>query len=121
MFFIHFFRYILEYLSNQQKSCQSKSSDNLETIWNILKSQVFATCKDNRENKRKRGINLLTFGHQAHKMAKHTQVILRMLPTNCLSEFDQIVRLALEGLNPFSKLDTNKLGSYIGKFILMQT
>ena len=31
-------------------------------------------------------------------MVKHTQTIRRLLPTNCLSVFDNFVRLALKGL-----------------------
>ena len=32
-------------------------------------------------------------------MIKHTQTIRRLLQTNCFSEFDDFVRLALKGLN----------------------
>ena len=35
---------------------------------------------------------------QPHKMTKHTQTILRLLPTNCFSVFDRFVGLALKGL-----------------------
>ena len=40
-------------------------------------------------------------------MVKHTQIIRRQKPTNCLSVFDHFVGLALKGLknmliNPFS-------------------
>ena len=38
------------------------------------------------------------FKRQPHKMVKRTQIIHRFLPTNCLSEFDHFVGLALEGL-----------------------
>ena len=38
------------------------------------------------------------FKRQPHKMAKHTQTICRLLPTNCLSVFNHFVRLALKGL-----------------------
>ena len=31
-------------------------------------------------------------------MAKHTQIIRRLLPTNCLSVFEHFVGLALKGL-----------------------
>ena len=45
-------------------------------------------------------INLLkfaqTFKLQPHKMIKHTQVIRRLLPTNCLNVFDHFVGLILE-------------------------
>ena len=37
-------------------------------------------------------------------MIKHTQIILRQLPTNCLSMFDQFVGLALKGIAYFSKI-----------------
>ena len=33
-----------------------------------------------------------------HKMLKHTQSICRLLPTNCLSVFDDFVGSALKGL-----------------------
>ena len=36
-------------------------------------------------------------------MAKHTQTIRRLLPTTCLSVFDQFVELALKGLNELTK------------------
>ena len=36
------------------------------------------------------------FNHQPHKMAKFTQTIRRLLPTNCLSVFDQFVVLTLK-------------------------
>ena len=38
------------------------------------------------------------FNCQPHKLVKHTQEICRLLQTNCLSEFDHFVRLALKGL-----------------------
>ena len=38
------------------------------------------------------------FKRQPHKMVKHTQAIRRLLPTNCLNEFDHFVGLALKGL-----------------------
>ena len=41
----------------------------------------------------------LPFKRQPHKMVKHTQIIRRLLPTNCLSAFDHFVVLALKGLN----------------------
>ena len=34
-------------------------------------------------------------------MVKHTQTILRLLPTNRLSVFDHFMELALKGLNMF--------------------
>ena len=40
-----------------------------------------------------------TFKSQPHKMVKHTQITRRLLPTNCLSVFENFVRLALKGLN----------------------
>ena len=39
--------------------------------------------------------NLLT---QPNKMVKRTQTFRRLLPTNCLSEFDHFMRLTLKGL-----------------------
>ena len=36
--------------------------------------------------------------HQPHKLVKHTQTIRRVLPTNCLSVFDDFVGLVLKGL-----------------------
>ena len=33
-----------------------------------------------------------------HEMIKHTQIIHRLLPTNCLGMFDHFVTLALKGL-----------------------
>ena len=38
------------------------------------------------------------FKRQPHHLAKHTQIIRRLLPTNCLSVFDHFVGLALKGL-----------------------
>ena len=38
-----------------------------------------------------------------HKMVKHTQTIRRLLPTNCLSVFDQFVGMTLKGLMSHSK------------------
>ena len=32
-------------------------------------------------------------------MVKHTQTIRQLLPTNCLSVFDQFIGLALKGLD----------------------
>ena len=43
-------------------------------------------------------VDYYNFKHQPHKMAKHTQIICRLLPTNCLSVFDRFVWLALKGL-----------------------
>ena len=40
----------------------------------------------------------LPFKHQSHEMVKHIQIIRRQQPTNCLSVFDQFVKLALKGL-----------------------
>ena len=37
-------------------------------------------------------------------MVKHTQVICRLMPTNCLSVFDHFVGLALKGLKTRSVL-----------------
>ena len=37
-------------------------------------------------------------------MAKHTHTIRRLLPTNCLSVFDNILGLALKGLNNSSNI-----------------
>ena len=39
------------------------------------------------------------FKRQPHKIVKHTQIIRRQEPTNCLSVFDHSVGLALKGLN----------------------
>ena len=38
------------------------------------------------------------FKRQPHKLVKHNQAIRRQQPTNCLSVFDNFVRLALKGL-----------------------
>ena len=38
-----------------------------------------------------------TFKRQLHKMVKHTQKIRRVLVANCLSVFDDFVRLVLNG------------------------
>ena len=38
------------------------------------------------------------FKRQTHKMIKHTQIIRRLLPTNCFSVFDHFVDLALKEL-----------------------
>ena len=35
---------------------------------------------------------------QSHRMVKHTQTIRRQQPTNCLSDFDHFVNLALKEL-----------------------
>ena len=35
---------------------------------------------------------------QPHKMVKHTQIIRRQEPTNCLSVFDHFVGFVLKGL-----------------------
>ena len=37
-------------------------------------------------------------------MVKHTQIIRRYQPTNCLSVFDHFVLLALKGLNAYGPL-----------------
>ena len=36
----------------------------------------------------------------------HTQTIRRLLPTNCVSVFDQFVGLGLDGLNIVQYIDT---------------
>ena len=41
----------------------------------------------------------LTFKRQSNQMVKHTQLICRLLPTNCLSVFDHVVELVFKGLN----------------------
>ena len=43
---------------------------------------------------------LWTFKLQLHKMVKQTQIICRLLVTNCLNEFDHFVGLALKELIP---------------------
>ena len=43
-------------------------------------------------------MDYLPFKRQTHKMVKHTQTILRLLSTNCLSVFDHFVGLAFKGL-----------------------
>ena len=40
-----------------------------------------------------------TFKNQPHKMVKRTKIMHRQKPTNCLSEFDHFVGLALKWLN----------------------
>ena len=44
-----------------------------------------------------------TSKRQAHKMVKQTQTIRRLLPTNCLSVFDNFMGLAIKGLAIFRK------------------
>ena len=44
---------------------------------------------------------------QPRKMVKQTQIIRRLLPTNCLCRFDRIVELVLKGLI-FLLLDISK-------------
>ena len=44
---------------------------------------------------------------EPHKLVKHTQIICRLLPTNCLSVFDQFVGFTLKGLKKVSNA-TNK-------------
>ena len=41
----------------------------------------------------------LTIKRQPHKMVKHTQIIRRLLPTNCLSVFEHFVGSVLKWLN----------------------
>ena len=43
-------------------------------------------------------------------MAKHTQTIRRLLPTNCLSAFQHLVELLLKGLELIFRWD-HDLGS----------
>ena len=38
-------------------------------------------------------------------MVQHTQIIRRLLPTNCLSVFDHLVKLAIKGLNEFKQIN----------------
>ena len=45
---------------------------------------------------------------RTHKMVKHTQTIGQLLPTNCLSEFDNFVGLALKGLTQYFPVFRNK-------------
>ena len=47
------------------------------------------------------GLKIIIFNLLAttHKMVKHTQIIRRQQPTNCLSVFDHFVGLALKGLS----------------------
>ena len=40
-----------------------------------------------------------SFKRQPHKMLNHTQTILQVLSTNCLSMFGHFVGLALKGLS----------------------
>ena len=42
--------------------------------------------------------SILTLKRQLYEMVKHTQIIRRLLPTNCLSVFDRFVGLALKEL-----------------------
>ena len=56
----------------------------------------------------------LPFKRQPHKIAKHTQRIRRLLPTNCLSVFDPFVGLVLKRL-------TVNSGVYIFEFEHMKT
>ena len=44
-------------------------------------------------------MNLYSFKRQPHKMVKRTQTIRRQELTNCLSAFDNFVRLVLKGLH----------------------
>ena len=44
-------------------------------------------------------MNLYSFKRQPHKMVKRIQTIRRQELTNCLSAFNNFVRLALKGLH----------------------
>ena len=46
-------------------------------------------------------------------MAKHTQIINRQTPTNCLSVFDHFVVLALKGLGNLCCPQANVLTEYL--------
>ena len=46
---------------------------------------------------------LETFNRQPKKMVRHTQIILLLLPANCLSMFDHLLELALKGLRKNSE------------------
>ena len=46
-------------------------------------------------------MTLQSFPCQPHKMVKHTQIICRLFPMNCLSVFDHFVGLVLKGLISF--------------------
>ena len=59
----------------------------------------------------------LTFKRQLHKMAKHTQTIRRLLPTNCLGEFAHSVGLALKGIKCGMHADT-VIGGVLQKLLL---
>ena len=54
----------------------------------------------------------LTLKCQPYKMIKHTQIIRRQQPTDCLSVFDHLVRLALKGLKDFNLCHTYFISFY---------
>ena len=54
----------------------------------------------------------ITFKRELHKIAKRTQTICRLLPTNCLSAFDHFVGLALKRLSTFRKLNLKFPATY---------
>ena len=43
--------------------------------------------------------NCRPFKYQSYKMVKHTQIIRRLLPTNCLRVFDHFVGSAVKGIS----------------------
>ena len=51
-------------------------------------------------------------------MAKHTQAIRRQYPTNCLSKFDYIVKLAFKGLSSDRDLTRIHMSSFWQMYIL---
>ena len=59
----------------------------------------------------------LTFKLQPHKMVKHTQIIRRQQPNNCLSVFDHYLGLALKGLTSIVSPSENRLKTHSVKFI----
>ena len=47
-------------------------------------------------------------------MVKHTKTVRRQQPTNCLSVFDYLVKLALKGLISFVKVAKERFIKYFG-------
>ena len=64
----------------------------------------------------------LTFKRQPNKMVKHTQLICRLLPTNCLSVFEHFVGLVFKGLNSNIVYQLLcELSNYINLFSIIYT
>ena len=71
----------------------------MKVLVTIFIKQVFLGVKNQKVTFRKKRKLSQPFKHQAHKIAKHTQTISRLLPpTNCLSVCGHFVGLA-QGLS----------------------